>query len=142
VEGATITKAASTVTWTADAAHQLGQHEYQTFSISVGRLPSAGTTVSLPAAQAYSDGTVVNWNDSETPGQSEPKHPVPSFVTTAAADGHAPAEAAVDTTAASATTPVTPAPDNTFGILGLIAGALGLAAGAMALVRTRTPRKN
>jgi periplasmic copper chaperone A len=142
VEGAAITKAASTVTWTADTAHQLGQHEYQTFSISVGRLPSAGTTVSLPAAQTYSDGTVVNWNEPETPGQAEPQHPVPSFVTTAAADEHAPAEAAVDTTAASATTPVTPAPDNTFGILGLTAGALGLAAGATALVRTRTPRKN
>jgi uncharacterized protein YcnI len=140
VEGATITKAASTVTWTADAAHQLGQHEYQTFSISVGRLPSAGTTVSLPVAQAYSDGTVVNWNEEETPGQAEPNHPVPSFVTTAAADEHAPAEAVVDTTAASATTPVTPAPDNTFGILGLTAGALGLAAGATALVRTRTVR--
>jgi uncharacterized protein YcnI len=155
VEGAKITKAAATVTWTADAAHQLGQHEYQTFSISVGRLPEAGTTVALPAAQTYSDGTVVNWNQPETAGQAEPEHPVPSFVTTAAADEHshaapaasaAPAAdtatagtAAAENTAASSTTPVTAAPDNTFGIVGLGAGLLGLAAGTAALVRTRKP---
>jgi uncharacterized protein YcnI len=156
VEGAKITKAAATVTWTADAAHQLGQHEYQTFSISVGHLPEAGTTVALPAAQTYSDGTVVNWNQPETAGGGEPEHPVPSFVTTAAADEHshaAPAAApaagpaaadtaaadtaAADASAASSTTPATAAPDNTFGIAGLGAGLLGLAAGTTALVRTR-----
>lgn len=142
VEGATITKAAASVTWTADAAHQIGRHEYQTFSISVGRLPAADTTVSLPAAQTYSDGTVVNWNEASTQGQAEPEHPVPSFVTTAAADANAKAALVGDTTAASSTTPLSPAPDNTVGILGLAAGALGLAAGGTALVRTRTPRKN
>ena len=162
VEGAKVTKAAATVTWTADAAHQLGQHEYQTFSISVGRLPEAGTTVPLPAAQTYSDGTVVNWNQPETAGQPEPEHPVPSFVTTAAADEHshaAPAAAAApaagsttdaaaadtaasDTAAAASTTPAAATPDNAFGIVGLGAGLLGLAAGTAALVRTRKPQRN
>jgi uncharacterized protein YcnI len=134
VEGAKVTKAAARITWTADAAHQLGQHEYQTFSISVGRLPDAGTTVALPAAQTYSDGTVVNWNQPETAGQPEPQYPVPSFVTTTAADEHS---HAADTSAASSITPATAAPDNTFGIAGLGAGLLGLAAGTAALVRTR-----
>jgi len=150
VEGAKVTRAAATVTWTADAAHQLGQHEYQTFSISVGRLPEAGTTVALPAAQTYSDGTVVNWNQPETAGQAEPEHPVPSFVTTVAADEHAhaapaapvadtaTADTAADTAPAPSTTPAA-APDNTFGIVGLGAGLLGLAAGTAALVRTRKP---
>jgi uncharacterized protein YcnI len=156
VDGATITKAASSVTWTADQAHQLGQHEYQTFSISVGRLPAAGTTVALPAAQTYSDGTVVNWNEPEAAGQAEPDHPVPAFVTTAAADEHGHGASAgtaaadttaadakvADATAASATAPVAAAPDDTFGIAGLAAGLLGLAAGSAALIRTRTPRKN
>lgn len=155
VDGATITKAASSVTWTADRAHELGQHEYQTFSISVGRLPAAGTTVALPAAQTYSDGTVVNWNETETARQAEPRHPVPAFVTTDAADEHghgagtdtaadtpAADTTAADATAASATTPVATAPDNTFGIAGMGAGLLGLAAGTAALIRTRSPRKN
>lgn len=142
VEGATITKAAASVTWTADAAHQLGQHEYQTFSISVGRLPAAGTTVSLPAAQTYSDGNVVNWSDPVTEGQPEPGHPVPSFVTTAAAGEHAQVAPVADTTPASSATPATPAPDNSLGFLGLGAGVLGLAAGSAALVRTRAPRRS
>jgi uncharacterized protein YcnI len=134
IEGATITKAASAVTWTADEAHQLGQHEYQTFSISVGRLPAAGTTVALPATQSYSDGTVVDWNEPAAPGQAEPKHPAPSFVTTAAEEG---AGAPADTAAVAATTPVTAAADNTLGIAGLGAGLLGLALGTAAFVRTR-----
>jgi hypothetical protein len=112
--------------------------------------------VALPAAQTYSDGTVVNWNEPEAAGQAEPDHPVPAFVTTAAADEHGHGASAgtaaadttaadakvADATAASATAPVAAAPDNTFGIAGLAAGLLGLAAGSAALIRTRTPRKN
>jgi uncharacterized protein YcnI len=140
IEGATISKAASAVTWTADAAHQLGQHEYQAFSISVGRLPAEGTTVALPATQWYSDGTVVDWDEPATPGQEEPKHPAPSFVTTGAKEGHGPT-APASTAELSATAAVTPAADNTLGIAGLGAGLLGLALGTAALIRTRAPRK-
>jgi uncharacterized protein YcnI len=83
VGGSTVTKAPSSVVWTAnDAAHEIGQNQYQTFSISVGRLPAAGTKVVLPAAQTYTDGTVVNWNETAQEGQPEPKHPAPSFTTT------------------------------------------------------------
>lgn len=139
--GATITKAAASVTWTADAAHQISQHEYQTFSISVGRLPKAGTTVVLPAAQAYTDGTVVNWNETPTAGGGEPEHPAPMFVTTAPAGEHgahgAAAETpAAETTPASATSPAA-ADSAALGWAGLVAGLLGLAAGVAALVRTR-----
>jgi uncharacterized protein YcnI len=140
IEGATISKAASAVTWTADAAHQLGQHEYQAFSISVGRLPAEGTTVALPATQWYSDGSVVDWAEPATPGQEEPKHPAPSFVTTTAKEGHGPAVPA-GTAELSATAAVTPAADNTLGLAGLGAGLLGLALGTAALIRTRAPRK-
>ncbi|VXB77647.1 conserved exported hypothetical protein [Arthrobacter sp. 9AX] len=139
VNGATITKAASTVTWTADAAHQLGQHEYQTFSISVGKLPAAGTTVELPATQWYSDGTVVTWDDTETPGQAEPEHPAPAFTTTEEKAGHGHAAPLAEAAPVSATTP---AADSTLGIVGLGAGVLGLAAGTAALFRTRAPRKH
>ena len=83
VAGTTVTKAASSVVWTADAAHQIGQNEYQAFSLSVGILPVAGTTVVLPATQTYTDGTVVKWDEKTVEGQAEPEHPAPSFVTTA-----------------------------------------------------------
>jgi uncharacterized protein YcnI len=146
VEGATITKAAASVTWTADAAHQLSQHEYQTFSISVGRLPKAGTTVTLPAAQAYTDGTVVNWNQPAVEGQAEPDKPAPSFVTTAAAGKHGAHGAVAETPAAEATPASATSPaagdSNALGWAGLGAGLLGLAAGVTALLRTRKTAGN
>src|SRR6478735_3137102 len=118
VAGATVTKAPTSVVWTADAAHQIGQNQFQTFTLSVGRLPAAGTTVTLPAAQGYTDGTTVNWADaaeaehhhasatSTAPAsEAEESHPAPSFVTTAAESEGAHAEATPAATQASAVAP-------------------------------------
>lgn len=158
VAGATVTKAPTSVVWTADAAHQIGQHQFQTFTLSVGRLPAAGTTVTLPAAQGYTDGTTVNWADaaaehhhgsaaaaSSAPASEEKEsRPAPSFVTTAAESEVAHAEATPAATQASAVAPASSSSDgnDTAGWLGLAAGLLGLAAGVTALVRTRTSGGN
>lgn len=160
VQGATVTKAPTSVVWTADNAHQIGQNEFQMFTISVGRLPAAGTTIVLPAAQGYTDGTTVNWADTEAAGHdhsaatstagaspaptaAEPSHPAPSFVTTAAAADTAHTET---TPAAAQTAPVAAAsPSNggdTAGWVGLAAGLIGLATGATALARSRPTRNN
>jgi uncharacterized protein YcnI len=143
VNGTTVTTAPTSVVWTADAAHQISQNEYQKFSISVGRLPGAGTTVLLPVAQTYSDGNVVNWNEPAVEGKEAPKKPAPSFVTTAAAGGHGSAPV-VEPVAASETTPAVPTDTfaSSWGWTGLGAGLLGLAAGVTALLRTRTARQN
>jgi uncharacterized protein YcnI len=154
VDGATITKAPSSVVWTADTAHQIGQNEFQTFTLSVGRLPGAGTTVILPAVQGYTDGTTVNWADkaeaahdhtataSSAPATEEQEsHPAPSFVTTAGET----AETAHSATEASSTTPAAATSSNggdIAGWVGLAAGLIGLAAGGTALARTRTARTN
>lgn len=147
VNGATVTKAPSSVVWTADAAHQIGQNEFQMFTISVGRLPAAGTTIVLPAAQGYTDGTTVNWADAEaghdhaatpsaTASAEAPSHPAPSFVVT-------PAGAEATQTASTETASTAPAAaastdgGNTAGWFGLGAGLIGLAAGVTALARTR-----
>lgn len=127
IGGSTVTKAPSQIVWTADAAHQIGQNEYQTFSLSVGKLPAAGTTVTLVAAQSYTDGSVVKWDQKTVEGQAEPEHPAPSFVTTAE-DGTA--TAAASAPAASAATSTT---TNGTSILALIVGAVGLVVGASAL---------
>ncbi|ALE06018.1 nuclear export factor GLE1 [Arthrobacter sp. ERGS1:01] len=121
LDGTTVTKAPSSVVWTADAAHEIGQNEYQTFSLSVGKLPAAGTTITLPATQTYTDGTVVNWNEKTVEGQTEPDHPAPSFVTTAE-DG-------------TATTPpvAVSTPDNSTGVWGMVFGGAGLLLGGTAL---------
>jgi uncharacterized protein YcnI len=154
VEGATVTKAPTSVIWTADAAHQIGQNEFQTFTISVGRLPAAGTTVILPAAQGYTDGTTVNWADAESPAHhhtaatsaeastaTAASHPAPSFLTTAAqADAAAHATEAVP--AVPAASPASDGGDRTVGWIGLAAGLIGLASGVTALARSRPARGN
>ncbi|MFH5880458.1 YcnI family protein [Arthrobacter sp. NA-172] len=142
VAGATVTKAVSSVVWTADAAHQIGQNEYQAFSISVGVLPDAGTTVALPATQTYTDGTVVKWDEKAVAGQAEPEHPAPSFVTTASDAAAASASASPSATQASSAAASTSGGDagSTAGWFGLVAGLLGLAAGVIALVRTRSTK--
>lgn len=149
VSGTTVTKAASSVVWTADAAHQIGQNEYQAFSLSVGILPDAGTTVVLPATQTYTDGSVVKWDEKTVEGQAEPEHPAPSFVTTAD-DTETPA-APASSPAASSPAPAASAPaaatasgdgGSTAGWFGLAAGLIGLAAGVTALARTRPVKGN
>jgi uncharacterized protein YcnI len=139
VAGATVTKAISSVVWTADAAHQIGQNEYQAFSISVGVLPDAGTTVSLPATQTYTDGSIVKWDEKTVAGQPEPEHPAPSFVTTASDDATASTSSPSATPAPSAAASTSDA-GSTAGWFGLAAGLIGLAAGVTALVRTRSPK--
>ena len=131
VAGATVTKAPSSVVWTADEAHQLGQNQYQSFSLSVGRLPAAGTTVTLKAAQTYTDGSVVNWDQEKTEGQPEPQHPAPSFTTTAE-DGTT-ASAAPGAPAAEPAAQVSPASSDAASIWGIVLGAAGLVLGATAL---------
>ncbi|MEW1943731.1 YcnI family protein, partial [Pseudarthrobacter sp. NPDC080037] len=79
VSGTTVTKAPTSVVWTADEAHQLGQNQYQSFSLAVGTLPVEGTKVTLKAVQTYTDGNVVNWDEESAEGQPEPRtRPRPS----------------------------------------------------------------
>ncbi|NUP73726.1 MAG: YcnI family protein [Sinomonas sp.] len=137
VNGTTVTKAPTSVVWTADASHELGQNQYQSFSLSVGKLPDAGTRVVLPAAQTYTDGSVVNWDETAQEGQAEPKHPAPSFTTTAAGGA---------TASPSATLPANAAPaSQTSGagasVWGVVLGAVGAILGATALALVLAGRR-
>lgn len=102
------------VTWTAAPGGGIPSDEFALFRISV-QLPDAAT-VSFPAAQTYSDGSIVKWDQSPQPGGGEPEYPAPVLTLVAA--------------------PVAPA-DDTARVLGgvaLVLGALGL---CLALVRRR-----
>lgn len=136
VAGATVTKAPTSVVWTADEAHQLGQNQYQAFSLSVGRLPAAGTTVTLEAAQTYSDGTVVSWNEAGVAGQPEPKHPAPSFTTTAGDGSHT-----ASAPAAPAAEAVSNTSSNAASVWGMVLGTAGLGLGAAALALVLAGRR-
>ena len=58
------------VTWTAAPGTGIGADQFALFRISV-KLPDS-RTVSFPATQTYSDGTVVKWDQATPPGGAEP----------------------------------------------------------------------
>lgn len=144
VNGATITEAPLSVSWTAnDAASQLTVDQYQMFSVYVGKLPKSGTTVMLPVAQSYSDGSLRNWDDPVIEGQAEPEHPAPAFTTTSAAPaehGHADTAAATQVTEPMASvSPDVGTPGQVW--VAMVAGVLGLAAGIAAFLRSGRTRR-
>jgi uncharacterized protein YcnI len=73
------------VTWTAAPGTGIPADQFALFRISV-TLPDA-KTVSLPATQTYSDGTVVKWDQPTAPNGAEPEHPVPEIALTGTKTG-------------------------------------------------------
>jgi uncharacterized protein YcnI len=128
--------AVRSVTWTSAPNGGIATDQFALFRISV-RLPDADT-VSFPATQTYSDGTVVKWDQPPLPDGGEPEHPAPMLTLAAgpaATHQHHPAPAAP---ANQATRPTRPnSADNTARLLGgaaLVVAALGI---AVALIRRR-----
>lgn len=125
---------ATSVTWTAEPGNPgVGPGQFQRFVVSLGKLPDT-KTVSFAAAQTYSDGKVVNWDQPENADGSEPEHPAPSLtlgMSKEGGDGHS-----VDTASAASANDI----DTTarwLGGIGLALGALGAALGLGAVIRGR-----
>ena len=70
------------VTWTAAPGIGIAPDQFALFRVAV-TLPNTDT-VSFPATQTYSDGTVVRWDQPPLPGGGEPEYPVPTLTLTAA----------------------------------------------------------
>jgi uncharacterized protein YcnI len=70
------------VTWTAAPGTGIPTDQFALFRISV-KLPDT-QTISLPATQTYSDGTVVKWDQPTPPGGAEPEYPAPELALTGA----------------------------------------------------------
>ncbi|MEO9223182.1 MAG: YcnI family protein [Mycobacteriaceae bacterium] len=124
------TSAPTSVTWTAAPGTSIGADQFGQFQLSVGKLPTAAT-LSLPATQTYSDGSVVKWDEQPKADGSEPDHPVPTLKLAAAGDTHG---QAIATSSAASAQPAVSATgtDSTarwLGGAGLVLGALGLAVG-------------
>ena len=68
------------VTWTAAPGTGISSDQFALFRISV-KLPDT-ETVSFPATQTYSDGTVVRWDQASQPGGGEPEYPAPELTLT------------------------------------------------------------
>ncbi|MFZ2172719.1 MAG: YcnI family protein [Rhodococcus sp. (in: high G+C Gram-positive bacteria)] len=138
VEKDATSKLATSVTWTADAGVGIAPGQFQQFVLSAGPLP-VDDEVSFPAAQTYSDGRVVDWNQEATPDAEKPEKPAPTLtlVTASGDDDSHTAGAGADETDATAS-----GTDDTarwLGGIGLALGALGAALGLGALVRSKRP---
>jgi len=128
LHGSTVTEAPVRVTWRADAGAGIGDGEFEEFRISAGPLPDEpGTRIVLPAAQTYSDGTVVRW-DEVADGDEEPAHPAPQLVLTAPPEGDEAEDTAADTASA----------DGVARALGGAGLGLGMVAVALALTGRRS----
>jgi uncharacterized protein YcnI len=106
----------SSVTWTAAPNVGIGPDQFGLFRISV-KLPDA-KSVSLPATQTYSDGTVVKWDQPALPNGDEPEHPAPVLSLTGSGghdhmEGMGPANPAPSATPAPAAASSAPSPDDT-----------------------------
>jgi uncharacterized protein YcnI len=124
------------VTWTAAPNGGIGADQFALFRISL-QLPDSDT-VSFPATQTYSDGTVVKWDQPALPGGGEPEHPAPTLTLAAgpaAPHEHHPASGAPAEHAAAQ--PQATSPDNTARILGGAALVLAALALCVVLIRRR-----
>ena len=148
IDGATVTEAPTEVTWTADPGTQVGPGEFQQFVISAGAVPETGS-ITLPAHQTYSDGTVVDWAQETPASGEEPEYPAPVLYVQDAppADGHGGHDASddADTASVAAGDPSAASGDDGSGAVAVGLGIGGLALGAVALVvsvvaLTRRPR--
>ncbi len=113
------------VTWTANPNGGIGVNQFALFRISV-QLPDT-ETVSFPATQTYSDGSIVKWDQPPLPGGGEPEHPAPMLTLTAGpvTHEHHPSGAQHHGGSPEPNSP----PDNTARLLAgaaLVIGALGI----------------
>jgi uncharacterized protein YcnI len=123
------------ITWTAAPSAGIGPDQFALFRVAA-LLPKTDT-VSFPATQTYSDGTVVTWDQPTPPGGAEPEYPSPTLVLTgeAAADEHGATMAAAP---APSNAGAASAPDDTARWLAGAGIALGVVALALTVWRRRT----
>jgi uncharacterized protein len=129
-----ITDAVSTITWKADSkADGIPVGQFDQFPVIAGQLPDTAS-LTFPAIQTYSDGSVVNWVEVAAPGSTEePDHPAPVLTLAAAAKANATSPApAVATAKGSSNT----------GAVVLAVIALVLAAGSIGYTTIRVARRS
>ncbi|KIQ19404.1 YcnI family copper-binding membrane protein [Rhodococcus sp. MEB064] len=130
---------ATSVTWTADPGNPgVGPGQFQQFLLSAGPLPEE-ESVSFPAAQTYSDGEVVRWDQPTPEDGTEPELPAPTLTLAEGSDDHhgAPSVTAASSETSTATAASSDTTARWLGGVGLVLGALGAALGIGATVRSR-----
>jgi uncharacterized protein YcnI len=125
------------VTWTAAPSVGISSDQFALFRLSV-TLPNQ-PSVTLPATQTYSDGTVVHWDQPPLANGAEPEHPAPVLNLTGSADhpagahGPAPMATAAAEPATAASSEVATSDNTARWLAGgaLVLAAAGLVAGVV-----------
>lgn len=122
------------ITWTAAPSAGIPPDQFALFRVAL-LLPKTDS-VSFPATQTYSDGTVVKWDEPTPPGGAEPEHPSPTLALagTAADDEHGATTAAAPQPGNAG---AVSAPDDTARWLAGAGIALGVVAVALTVWRRR-----
>lgn len=138
VGGNTISEAPLSVVFTATGTG-IGVGEFQRFILSAGPVPDVGR-VPLPVTQTYSDGSVVDWDESTPASGEEPENPAPTlYVTDAApADDHHGGAAVTSGEVSSQPSDADGSTGVVIGFLALAVAAAALVVSALALVRARS----
>jgi uncharacterized protein YcnI len=122
-----VTEAVSRITWSGGA---ITPGMFEDFTVSLGPLPTDTGQLVFKAIQTYSNGDVVRWIDTSTPGGAEPDHPAPTLRLTS------PTRPVVRTAAAHPTA-TRATSDLPLGAIGVVIGLCGCVLAAFALRRTR-----
>jgi uncharacterized protein YcnI len=121
-----VTEAVSRITWSGGS---ITPGTFEDFTVSLETLPTNTDLLVFKAIQTYSNGDIVRWIDTSTPGGAEPDHPAPTLQLT-------PADPVTRIVAASQTVPQSTS-DMPLGAIGIAVGLLGCVLAAFALRRTR-----
>jgi uncharacterized protein YcnI len=144
----TVTKAVTTVTWTASSQSGIPPEDFGEFAIAVEDVPDVASML-LAVTQTYGDGTIVEWKDPTLPGAAQPEHPAPVLTITGSsgsaeptATSSEPSAATTQPTAPTVTATTTGATeahtDNAariLSVIGIIMAALALVVAALGLRR-------
>ena len=135
-----ITEAVSEIDWSADtAANGIAPGQFQEFVIIAGQLPDA-SSLTFKAIQTYSDGTVVNWIETQAPGSTaDLDHPAPVLTLAPAASGSAAASSSSSTMPMASSNGASKGAATTGIVLGAVGAVLGAVALVLVLLRRRTP---
>jgi periplasmic copper chaperone A len=127
----TVSEAVTRVSWKATAGG-LQPGEFDTFAVSAGPLPTDVDSITLPAVQTYSDGSVVRWIEPRVTGGPAPDHPAP-VLTLSKASSTDPSTS----TAANSSSSSSDGTARALGVVGIVLGVLGLGVGGFAVIRGR-----
>jgi periplasmic copper chaperone A len=137
-EGFNLTKAVSTVTWTAGTGQGVAPGQFEEFELSVGPFPKGAAPMTLPTVQTYSDGTIVRWIEPTPASGDEPEHPAPTLKLASSASPVSDSVKPISDPALAANGGHTDGLARWLGGAGLVLGAVALVI-AILSTRRRTP---